>query len=372
MSQKAKQLVQEILSHADIEINGSNPWDLQVHNDQLYSRVMSGASLALGESYMDGWWDVEQLDEFFYRILSAKLDQKVRDWKIVVRLIIQSSLTNMQTKARAKVVGKEHYDIGNDLYERMLDKRMVYSCGYWKEADTLDQAQEAKLDLICKKLVLKPGMKILDIGCGWGSFVRFAAEKYEVDAVGITISNEQVNIAQERTKGLPVEIRLQDYRDVKEQFDRVISIGMFEHVGYKNYQTFMEVTRRHIKDDGLMMLHTIGGNTSVHFTDPWIGKYIFANSMIPSAEQIAHAYQGLWVMEDWHNFGVYYDTTLMAWHKNFSNHWPELQGKYGDRFKRMWDYYLLSCAGSFRARKNQLWQIVLSPQGVAGGYSCVR
>ena len=153
--------------------------------------------------------------------------------------VLKARLVNLQSTSRAYNIGKKHYDIGNELYKNMLDKRMNYSCGYWKNSKTLDQAQEAKLDLICKKVGLKPGMKILDIGCGWGSFVKFAAEKYKVKAVGITVSKEQAKLARELCKGLPIEIRLQDYRELNEKFDRIISIGMFEHVGPKNYKTYV-------------------------------------------------------------------------------------------------------------------------------------
>lgn len=249
---------------------------------------------------------------------------------------------------------------------------MVYTCGYWKNAKDLDEAQEAKLDLVCRKIGLASGQRVLDIGCGWGSFAKFAAENYGAQVVGITVSKEQVRLAQERCAGWPVEIRLQDYRAMRETFDRVISLGMFEHVGYKNYRTYFEVARRCLKEDGLFLLHTIGGNVSAKSTDPWIDKYIFPNSMIPSAAQIAKAAEGLFVMEDWHNFGADYDKTLLAWYQNVESHWLELSTRYDERFHRMWRYYLLSCAGSFRVRVNQLWQIVYSKQGVQGGYTAIR
>ena len=254
----------------------------------------------------------------------------------------------------------------------MLDERMVYTCGYWKDVNNLDDAQEKKLDLVCRKIGLKSGQRILDIGCGWGSFAKFAAERYGAQVVGITVSKEQVVLARERCKGLPVEIRLQDYRDLNEKFDHIISLGMFEHVGYKNYREYMTVARRCLVDGGLFLLHTIGGNISSTQTDAWIDKYIFPNSIIPSAKQITSAYEGLFVMEDWHNFGTYYDRTLMAWFENFDNAWPALASKYNERFYRMWKFYLLVCAGTFRSRHNHLWQIVLSPRGVVGGYTSIR
>lgn len=254
----------------------------------------------------------------------------------------------------------------------MLDKQMSYSCGYWKDADNLDDAQVAKMDLICRKLHLKPGMKLLDIGCGWGSMVKFAAENYGVEVVGITISREQASYAQDSCNELPVDIRLEDYRSLNEPFDRILSIGMFEHVGYKNYDTFMKICRRSLKDDGIMLLHTIGGNQTTTNGDPWILKYIFPNSMLPSCKQICKAVEERFVMEDWHNFGADYDRTLMAWVNNFDRHRSEIERDYSERFYRMWKYYLLSFAGAFRARKLQLWQIVLTPAGLPGGYSAPR
>lgn len=368
----AKKALAEILAIADIEVDGRDSWDIQVHDDRLYPRVLSQGSLGLGEAYMDGWWDCDSLDELFARILKSKLDSKVKMNLALIREAIISKLFNSQTKSRAFEVGERHYDIGNDLYEGMLDKRMIYTCGYWDKAKDLDSAQEAKLDLVCRKLGLKPGDRILDIGCGWGGFLKFAAERYGVSGVGVTVSKEQVALAKERCQGLPIEIRLQDYRDIDEKFDHVVSLGMFEHVGYKNYRAYMRVAERSLKDGGLFLLHTIGGNLSVHGTDAWIEKYIFPNSMIPSMKQITSAYEGLFVMEDWHNFGADYDKTLMAWFRNFERAWPDIASRYSPRFYRMWRYYLLSCAGSFRARKNQLWQIVLSKDGVTGGYKSIR
>ncbi len=367
-----KEFVQNLLSLANIKINGSRPWDIKVHDERLYKRVMAQGSLGLGEAYMDGWWDCKRLDQFFSRVLAAGLDKKVKLTPNLVLHMLKARTINLQDRAGAKVVGRKHYDVGNALYGLMLDKRMNYSCGYWKNARTLDSAQEAKLDLICRKLGLKPGMSVLDIGCGWGGFAAFAAKKYGVKVLGVTISKEQAKLAGKLCRGLPVRIRLQDYRDVREKFDRIVSIGMFEHVGYKNYRKYMKVAAGCLKDGGLFLLHTIGSEISVHSPDPWIEKYIFPNSMIPSARQVSRAAEGIFVMEDWHNFGAYYDRTLMAWHANFEKGWHRISKDYGERFRRMWNYYLLSCAGSFRSRKNQLWQIVFSKSGVPGGYVSIR
>ncbi|HET7369899.1 MAG TPA: cyclopropane fatty acyl phospholipid synthase [Gammaproteobacteria bacterium] len=366
-SAKFRTRAEELLRGADIEIDGSRPWDIQVHDPRLFARTFAEGSMGLGEAYMDGWWDCARLDEFFTRLLGARIDDKVLTWKDSLRSL-QARLFNQQSRSRSFEIGRRHYDNGNRLYERMLGKHMMYSCGYWKDAQTLDEAQDAKLDLICRKLGLERGMRLLDIGCGWGGMLKFAAERYGVEGVGVTVSEQQANFARESCRGLPIDIRLEDYRNLEGRFDRIVSIGMFEHVGYKNYRTYMETARRLLAaDDGLFLLHCIGTNTSVNKTDPWIARYIFPNSMLPSARQIATAVEGLFLFEDWHNFGPDYDPTLMQWLHNFRMHWDELKSNYDNRFYRMWTYYLQASAGTFRSRRSQLWQVLLSPRGVRGG-----
>ncbi|MFZ5997842.1 MAG: cyclopropane fatty acyl phospholipid synthase [Nitrospirota bacterium] len=367
-----KELVQEILHPAGIVINGTNSYDLQIRDERVFRRILREGSLGFGEAYMDGWWECERLDEFFCRIMPCEPEQRLRKNPKLIAYLLKSRLLNAGSKAKAFTVGERHYDRGNELYRHMLDRRMVYSCAYWKDAQTLDDAQEAKLDLICRKIGLQEGDRVLDIGCGWGSFARYAAERYGVHVVGITVSREQAELCRELCSGLPIEIRLQDYREVKEVFDHIVSVGMFEHVGYKNYRTYMEVVHRCLKEEGLFLLHTIGRNSSQVATDQWIDKYIFPNSLVPSMKQISAAAERLFVIEDWHNFGHYYDPTLMAWFGNFDSNWDKLKKQYDERFYRMWKYYLLSCAGSFRARYLQVWQIVFSKKGVPGGYQPVR
>lgn len=369
---KSKQAVDHLLEGTGVVLNGPNVWDPQIHDDRFYDRVLSQGTLGLGESYMDGWWDAESLDVLFDKLLSANAEKRLRLTWPVIRQGILSYARNLQSRRRAFQVGEEHYDLGNDLYEAMLDKRLTYSCGYWKDAKTLDEAQEAKLDLICRKLGLKPGDKVLDIGCGWGSFLGYAAEKYGIQGVGITVSKEQAKFARDRFPNLPLEFRVEDYRDHQGSYDHLVSVGMFEHVGAKNYRTFFEHAKRLLKKDGLFLLHTIGGLHSAQTGDPWVLKYIFPNGMLPSVKQIAETVEQVFVVEDWHSFGANYDTTLMAWHRNFEQHWPQLKGAYNERFYRMWRYYLLSFAGCFRARRLQLWQVVLSPNGVRHGYQSLR
>ena len=361
---------QDLLEDADVKINGRRPWDLQVHNDKLFQRFFARGSLALGETYVEGWWDVSRLDEFFERVLRAGLEDRIKTVKGLVQLA-RARLRNLQTPSRSFEVGLRHYDIGNDLYERMLDSYMCYSCGYWETAQTLEQAQQAKLDLICRKIGLKAGHRVLDIGCGWGGFAKFAAEHYGAEVVGVTISREQAGLAMQRCSGLPVEIHIADYRSIDEKFDRIVSIGMFEHVGRKNFDNYMRVARRCLKESGLLLLHTIGKNRPDTVTDPWIDHYIFPNGDLPTLQQITKACESRFIIEDVHNFGAYYDHTLMAWFHNFEGAWESLRDQYDDRFYRTWKYYLLLCAGAFRARDLQLWQVVLAPNGVVGGYQRV-
>jgi len=368
----AREFCEGLLKKADVMIGGTRPQDITVHDERLFNRVIRYGSVGLGEAYMDGWWDANQLDEFFNRVLTAHLNRDISVNLASFFTVAKAFFFNLQSSKRAFKVGEEHYDLGNDLYEAMLDKRMVYTCGYWKDAMTLDEAQEAKLDLVCKKIGLKAGDRILDIGCGWGSFAKYAAEKYGASVVGITISVEQAALARKRCAGLLVEIRVQDYREMHEQFDHIVSLGMFEHVGYKNYRTYFEMANRCLKDRGLFLLHTIGYPSSQVIGEPWMEKYIFPGGMLPSVTQIGKATEGFFLVEDWHNFGTDYDKTLMEWFKNFDTAWHKLREKYGDRFYRMWKYYLLCCAGSFRARDMQLWQIVLSKNGVPSGYTSVR
>ncbi|MHA6202877.1 cyclopropane fatty acyl phospholipid synthase [Dyella soli] len=372
MSQDSlKQRATGLLEHAGIHIDGSGPTDLRVHDERLYSRVFAHGSLGLGESYMDGWWDAGDVPGLFTRLLSAHIDA---DLKTLDTLIahFKARFINMQRGENAFEIGRAHYDLGNDLFRAMLGRRLVYSCGYWAQADNLDDAQVAKLDLICRKLRLQPGQRVLDIGCGWGEALKYAAEHYGVAGVGITVSQEQAEFARELCRGLPVEIRLQDYREVDETFDSAFSVGMFEHVGPLNYRTYFEVARRCLRNDGLFLLHTIGTNSTPSRPDPWIEKYIFPNSVIPAASQVTEALQNLFVVEDWHNFGADYDRTLTAWRANFDAAWPQLSAHYDDRFRRMWQFYLSVSAAVFRSRRNQLWQIALSPHGVPGGVRVPR
>jgi cyclopropane-fatty-acyl-phospholipid synthase len=341
---------------------------MALRDDDALAKAFSSGNLGLGEAFMDESWDAPQLDEFFTRLLRSDVCNQFQPLSLVW-LVLSAKLFNRQSITRSKQVGEQHYDLGNEFYEAMLDRRMTYTCGYWKDASNLAEAQESKLDMICQKLQLKPGMRVLDIGCGWGSFMAYAAEHYGVEAVGVSISKEQIAWAKERYNGLPLDFRFQDYREINESFDAIASIGMFEHVGRKNYREYMEVAHRSLKPGGLFLLHTIGKNLRQSTPDPWIDKYIFPNGDLPAIGQIGDALDSLFVVEDLHNFGADYDKTLMAWYRNFVAAWPRFEEQLGPRFFRMWRYYLLSCAGAFRARDIQLWQWVLSKGGIEGGYT---
>ncbi len=358
-----KELVEEMFSRAGVAINGPNPWDIQIGEERFYARLLRDKSLGLGEAYMEGLWSCEQVDEFIYRILKADLDEEIKNSLKFLLLYFAARIFNPQSRSRSRRVAERHYNLGNDLFMSFLDPYNQYSCAYFNGTEDLAQAQIKKLDLICKKIDLQAHDHVLDIGCGWGGFAKFAAEHYGCTVTGITIAKEQVRYAEEFCKNLPVRILQCEYRDLQGKFDKVVSIGMFEHVGQKNYRTFMSTVERCLQDGGIFLLQTIGGNISETRCEPWISKYIFPNSMLPSVAQIGKAAEGIFVMEDWHNLGPHYDQTLMAWQENFQKAWGRLHKKYDEPFKRMWEYYLLSCAGAFRARKVQLWQIVLTKDG---------
>jgi cyclopropane-fatty-acyl-phospholipid synthase len=359
---RARRVIEQLLEGSGVSLNGDAPQDLRVHHPDFFSRVLRQGTLGLGEAYMDGWWDCQRIDEMACRLLRHGLGERARTPSERMMYRLQTGFFNLQSRARAYIVGEAHYDLGNDLFQRMLDPTMCYSCGYWKTARTLHEAQLAKLDLACRKLELEPGMRVLDIGCGWGSFAEHAARHHGVEVTGITISREQAELARERCRSLPVTIELMDYRDLVGRYDRVVSIGMFEHVGHRNYPTYFRAVAEQLAPRGLFLLHTIGSNSSEITADPWINKYIFPNGVLPSAMYIARASEPHLLLEDWQNFGPDYDPTLMAWLENFDARWHEVAHRYNERTRRMFRYYLSVCAGAFRSRDLQLWQVVFSRQ----------
>jgi cyclopropane-fatty-acyl-phospholipid synthase len=283
---------------------------------------------------------------------------------------------NWQSRSRAHMVGQHHYDIDDRVYGAMLDSRRLYSCGYWQDAADLETAQLHKLQRICQKLELSPGQRLLDIGCGWGGLAVHAARHHGVEVVGITVSAQQASYCRDHCGELPIEVLLCDYRSdlVKQQgrFDRVVSVGMLEHVGRRNDRAYFEVINAQLAVDGLALIQTIGSHDTNRALDPWINTYIFPNGRLPSAQQLCHGFEPWFLLEDWENFGADYDITLLAWWRNFERAWPQLMDELGDQFFRVWKYYLLSCAGFFRSGQGQLWQVVLSKKGSGRSYRSIR
>jgi cyclopropane-fatty-acyl-phospholipid synthase len=364
----AQGTVEALLDRAGIAIDGSNPWDIRVHRDRFFRRVLADADLGFGESYMDGDWDSAALDECAARIFRAGLDRHVVRPRDVANTVV-ARLVTRQRRAQVRRHVAPHYDLGNDLFVRMLDTRyMAYTCAYWRGgAETLEDAQEAKLDLLCRKLDLQPGMRVLDIGCGWGGFAKHAAERYGVSVKGVTLSKEQAALGNARCKGLPVELLVQDYRDVPGTFDRVVSIGCLEHVGHRNHRRFFEVIRERLAPGGHAVTHFIGVAKTEYRSGRFLNKYVFPLVNLPSIAQVGDAIDGLFILDDVQNIGTDYDRTLMEWNTRFQQAWPELEGRYGHlldgRFKRMFEFYLLVSAGFVRSRRAQLWHLVLTPVG---------
>jgi cyclopropane-fatty-acyl-phospholipid synthase len=311
---------------------------------------------------VDGQWDTGALDELTARLIRAGARRPALGWRTALH-VAAARVWNLQSAVRARRSVERHYDLGNDLYQAMLGETLAYTCAYWKWAGDLDEAQRAKLDLICRKLGLQPGMKVLELGCGWGTFARHAAETYGAHVTGYTVSREQVALGTELCRGLPVELHLADYRSACGTYDAVVSIGMIEHVGPKNHRLYMETVDRCLRPGGIAFVHSIGSNRSQVLIDAWFHRYVFPNAAIPSLAQLTAAMDGIFVAEDVHNIGPHYDRTLMAWSRNFERAWPTLRARYGERFRRIWRYYLLSSAGAFRARFMQLYQIVMTRPG---------
>lgn len=360
----AESIVRDLFTSAGVEIGGSAAWDVTVHDPRFYARLLRFGELGMGESYLDGWWDCDALDLMIEKLLRARLHLTFKG-NLKMRLgVVKAIVFNLQSTRRATESARAHYDIGNDLYKLMLDKRMQYTCGYFKDTEDLDEAQEAKLDLICRKLQLQPGMRVLELGCGFGGFAIYAAEKYGVEVVGYNVSKAQLELAREMAGDLPVTFHMADYREASGQYDAVVSVGMMEHIGYKNYRTLMKVIERSMTDEAVALVHTIGSNMSRLRSEGFVDKYLFPNAVSPSPAQFGKAIDGLLVLEDVQNIGPHYSPTLLAWWKNFDAGYDQLdQSVYDQRFYRLWRYYLLAASGASIARKGQLWHWVLTKMG---------
>ena len=368
----AKKTITNLFSQAGITLDGSNPWDIQLNSDRFYTSTLRG-SLGFGESYVQGDWDVDALDALFRRIIRMNIS----DSPLVIfnRLLldIKSRLTNLQTRIGSLAIAETHYDLDHRLYQLFLGPRNQYTCCFFNKAQNLEEAEVEKLEMVCNKLDLREDDKVLDIGCGWGGFAKYAAETRGCQVTGVSISKEQVTFARRYTEGLPVEIINCDYRDLPGRFDaghfdKAVIIGMIEHVGYKNYRKLVNIVHRAIKDDGMFLLHTIGNNQRTTVVDPWIEKYIFRNSMAPAMSQLANAFEGLFVVQDWENYGHYYVPTLAAWRRRFEANWPQIaaietERRFDEKFRRMFNYYFLSCKAGFETENINLWHIVMTKEG---------
>jgi cyclopropane-fatty-acyl-phospholipid synthase len=370
-----------LLEGTGVEIGGSQPWDITVNRDRLYRRALRG-SLGIGEAYIDGDWDCLALDELFRRVLSAsKLNSPLLRTARALK-VLQSRLTNLQTRRRSRAVAEEHYDIDHRMYALFLGPWNQYTCCFFDGTDDLEQAEVIKLEMLCDKLELRPGERLLDIGCGWGGFAKYAAATRGCEVTGISLSTEQIHYARRFAHGLPVTIEKLDYRDLPRSgltpFDKISIVGMIEHVGYRNYETLMRVVHEMLKPDGLFLLHTIGNCERTTVVDPWMEKYIFRNSMAPSMDQLAAATEGCFVVEDWENYGHHYVPTLQAWHDRFNANWDRIRSlktarEFDERFRRMWNYYLMSSKAAFEVEQLHLWQLVMTRRGSGRGvYGRVR
>ena len=364
----AEQFLNQTLARAGITINGVAPFDLKVRDPRAYERIMRDGSVGFGESFMEGWLECDRIDLLADRAYRAALSEQV-DGKTALFEAFKARVNPFGTRARSFEVGTKHYDIGNDLFQVMLDPYLVYSCGYWQRATNLDDAQRDKLELTCRKLELKPGLRVLDIGCGFGGLVRYAAEHFGVSVVGISVSKQQIELATKLAHGLPVEFHFVDYRDVDERFDRVVSVGMFEHVGRRHYREFFAAADRCLKPQGLFLLHTVGYRKEEPI-NPWYDKYIMPGVEFPTMPNIIDNIGDNFVLEDLQTWeGSHYDRTLMAWFERFDAGWDKLRARYGETFYRMWKLYLQGCAGGFRAGQMRVWQLVFSKGDLPRGYA---
>ncbi|MBV9159536.1 MAG: class I SAM-dependent methyltransferase [Candidatus Kaiserbacteria bacterium] len=393
-----KHLVTQHFAAAGITIGGRSPWDMRLtpgREGRFYRRVALLHSLGLGRAYMDGDFECDDLVEMLARMINASLKRKQAKlrksprWKWVFTLPhtlpdamiwLKLKTTNQQDIVRAQRVA-HHYNVGNTLYRIMLGASMAYSCGYWPGAHNLDDAQFAKYRHICKKSGLKAGMRVLEIGGGWGGLAAYAIENFGVEVVMVTISKEQHDYVREKYAKLieagKLTVLLEDYRKIPERypdehFDRIFSVGMFEHVGPDNYEEYMRIAWLVLKRGGKFLLHTIVG--SGHGPDPFLWYYIFPGGVLPTEGQITEAARTYFVIEHMENFGYDYYKTTIAWRENFRAGWQQLleSGKYDERFRRMWEHYLASCAAVFRERRVQLQQWMLSKGGEPGGFQWGR
>lgn len=327
------------------------------------AELMKSTSIALGEAYMDGTLEIE--GDLYYALnhFLGQMGKFSTDQSALKKLIFSS-----KSKKNQKKEVQSHYDIGNDFYKMWLDDTMSYSCGYFKnEDDTLEQAQRNKVDYLLEKLYLSKGMNLLDIGCGWGFLLIEAAKKYKIHGTGITLSKEQYKEFEKRIKAEGLEdlltVELMDYRDLPkygQKFDRVVSVGMLEHVGRGNYEEFFDCVKSVLNPGGIFVLHYISA-LKEYPGDAWIKKYIFPGGVVPSLREIMNIAGD----KRFYTVGVeslrrHYNKTLLCWNKNFQKHREEVVELFDERFARMWELYLCACAATFMNGIIDLHQIIFT------------
>jgi cyclopropane-fatty-acyl-phospholipid synthase len=340
---------------------------IRFNSPQVARKLVMSPSMTLGEGYMDGSIEILSGDIYgVFELLGANLrkGRQAGPWERAAATAYRTLNINNRRASRKNVA--HHYDISNALYRRFLDPDMQYSCAYFARPDmTLEEAQEAKKAHIAAKLLLKPGLKVLDIGSGWGGLACAIGKREKVEVKGVTLSVEQLALAQEKAKKQKLDDRvtfeLRDYRDVTEPFDRIVSVGMFEHVGRPQFQTFFDTCARLLKDDGVMLLHSIGRSRGAGRTDPWIAKYIFPGGYIPSlSEVLPHIEAAGLIVTDVEILRMHYAETCKEWRKRFRAQWGEIAAEYDERFCRMFDFYLAGAESTFRHRKHMVFQIQLT------------
>ena len=358
-------VISELLAGAAVRINGDAPWDIQVYDEKVYRLILTQGSLGLGRAYMEGLWDSDQLDETFHRLLAADIDTKMVGWARVRLLgeVLRQRLFNLQSPQRAFQVAEQHYDIGNDVFESMLDSRMIYSCAYWEHASSLEQAQQHKLDMICRKLQLQPGERLLEIGCGWGGLAGHLADRgAEVDAISLS----DAQLAWARRHHMGPRFLKQDYRDTAGSYDGIVSVEMVEALGREYWPTFMDCVARNLKPGGRAAIQFISIRDDLFdayaASADFIQAYIFPGGLLIRTSEfrrLAEARGLAW--QDQVDFGPDYAETLKTWRVNFNNAVVEgcLPPGFDARFVELWRFYLLYCEGGFRGGGIDVHQVTL-------------
>jgi cyclopropane-fatty-acyl-phospholipid synthase len=377
LTHAARVIVEKAFASAGVAINGQNPCDISVKDDRFYRAVLQKGSLGLGESYMDGWWSCDDLEEMASRMIGSGLYKFSLRMPIYLLPNLRDNVFNQQSKEMSLRVADRHYAMGNEMFFGFLGKHKNYSCGYYSGTGDLDEAQRLKLDKVCKLLDLQPGDRLLDIGGGWCEFARYAATHYGCEVVSINITDEQIAFAREYCKGASVEVRKCDYRDITGRFNKIAVLAMLTHVGRKNYRKFLEIAHGALEPHGTLLIESVGGHKSHSNCEAWIDKYIFPGGVVPCLSQIDAAASGLFQRTVTDEFGSSYVLTLRAWHRNLIQAWSAHEGRYGERVRRMFEYFFLTTAGSFRARYLLHWHILLkkvergAASGATASYSAV-